>query len=229
MTEAGAEACGAVVEANALDGVTWIHSYVRPDNRKTYCVYDAPTPEAIRRSAGRNSLPISQITEVRVLGRISIARPRMRSIEPRSRVASRFFLCARTSHAQGRSVVCATRTGNPRYVLAKGSRMARTPLVDLLRRAAVIAAHARRTGHPLDEVIAEERELRVDRARRKFPSRFGGRIGRARARGLRADAARATGRRRYRDRRRRRRGPHVRVSPASGPASGCVCSKRRSA
>ncbi len=68
MTEAGAEACGAVVEANALDGVTWIHSYVRPDNRKTYCVYDAPTPEAIRRSAGRNSLPISQITEVRVLG-----------------------------------------------------------------------------------------------------------------------------------------------------------------
>jgi len=46
--------------------------------------------------------------------------------------------------------------------------MARTPLVDLLRRAAVIAARARRTGRPLDEVIGEERELRVDHARRKF-------------------------------------------------------------
>lgn len=46
--------------------------------------------------------------------------------------------------------------------------MARTPLVDLLRRAAAVAAHSRRTGQPLDEVIAEEREARVDRARRRF-------------------------------------------------------------
>jgi hypothetical protein len=30
-------------------------------------VYDAPTPEAVRRAATRNKLPISQITEVRVL------------------------------------------------------------------------------------------------------------------------------------------------------------------
>ena len=46
--------------------------------------------------------------------------------------------------------------------------MARTPIVDLLRRAAVIAAHAKRSGRPLDEVIAIEREARVDSARRKF-------------------------------------------------------------
>ena len=46
--------------------------------------------------------------------------------------------------------------------------MARTPLVDLLRRAAALAAHSRRTGQPLDEVIAAEREARVDRARRRF-------------------------------------------------------------
>ena len=46
--------------------------------------------------------------------------------------------------------------------------MARTPIVDLLRRAAMIAAHAKRTGRPLDEIIELEREARVDRARRNF-------------------------------------------------------------
>ena len=46
--------------------------------------------------------------------------------------------------------------------------MARTPIVDLLRRAAAVAAHARRTGQPLDEAIAVAREARIDRARRRF-------------------------------------------------------------
>jgi len=46
--------------------------------------------------------------------------------------------------------------------------MARTPLVDVLRRAAAIARHARSTGEPLDEAIARDRELRVDRTRRRF-------------------------------------------------------------
>lgn len=46
--------------------------------------------------------------------------------------------------------------------------MARTVLVDLLRRAAVLAAYARISGEPLDEAIARERERRIDRARRRF-------------------------------------------------------------
>jgi monoamine oxidase len=46
--------------------------------------------------------------------------------------------------------------------------MARTPLTDLLRRAAAIAAHARASGKPLDEVIDYEHELRIDHARRRF-------------------------------------------------------------
>jgi monoamine oxidase len=46
--------------------------------------------------------------------------------------------------------------------------MARTALVDVLRRAAAIAAVARSTGEPLDEAIARERSLRVDHARRRF-------------------------------------------------------------
>jgi hypothetical protein len=40
---------------------------VSADKRFTFCVYDAPTPEAIRKTATRNDLPIDQITEVRVL------------------------------------------------------------------------------------------------------------------------------------------------------------------
>jgi hypothetical protein len=35
--------------------------------RTTFCVYDAPDPEAIRRSASDNSLPVDAISEVRVL------------------------------------------------------------------------------------------------------------------------------------------------------------------
>jgi len=40
---------------------------VSADKRKTFCVYDAPSPEAVRRSAARNKLPVARITEVRVL------------------------------------------------------------------------------------------------------------------------------------------------------------------
>ena len=47
--------------------MTWLHSYVSEDNRSTFCVYDAPTPEAIRKTAARNELPVDQITRVRVL------------------------------------------------------------------------------------------------------------------------------------------------------------------
>ena len=63
----GAAACLQVVDRNAVEGVTWIHSYVTGDKSKTFCIYDAPTPEAIRKTAGRNSLPVDQITEVSVL------------------------------------------------------------------------------------------------------------------------------------------------------------------
>ena len=67
VTPAGVEACLNVVGVNAKDGVTWVHSYVSSDKKKTFCVYDAPSPEAIRRVAAKNQLPVDQITEVRVL------------------------------------------------------------------------------------------------------------------------------------------------------------------
>ena len=67
LTEQGAQACLSVVGTNAELGVTWVHSYVTEDHRKTFCIYDAPSPEAIRRTADRNSLPLDQITQVSVL------------------------------------------------------------------------------------------------------------------------------------------------------------------
>jgi Protein of unknown function (DUF4242) len=63
----------AVVERNADAGVTWLHSYVSEDRRKMFCVYDGPSPEAIRKSAARNHLPVDQITQVRVLDPYSYA------------------------------------------------------------------------------------------------------------------------------------------------------------
>ena len=63
----GAQVCASVVERNANEAVTWIHSYVADGDRTTFCIYDAPTPEAIRRAAAWNELPVDRITEVRVL------------------------------------------------------------------------------------------------------------------------------------------------------------------
>jgi hypothetical protein len=67
MTDEGAQACANVVGVNGEAGVTWVHSYVSDDKEKTFCVYDGPNPEAIRRTAAQNGLPVGQITEVRVL------------------------------------------------------------------------------------------------------------------------------------------------------------------
>lgn len=67
MNDDGAETCLLVVGNNAEDGVTWVHSYVTSDKGKTFCIYDAPSPEAIQTVAERNGLPVDSITKVRVL------------------------------------------------------------------------------------------------------------------------------------------------------------------
>ena len=51
MTEDGAKACGNVVKNNATAGVTWVHSYVSDDKRRTFCIYDGPDPDSIRKAA----------------------------------------------------------------------------------------------------------------------------------------------------------------------------------
>ncbi|HKD53275.1 MAG TPA: DUF4242 domain-containing protein [Steroidobacteraceae bacterium] len=67
IDEVGARSCGAVVQSNLAEEVTWVHSYVSVDRTRTFCIYDGPSPEAIRRAAARSRMPITRITEVRVL------------------------------------------------------------------------------------------------------------------------------------------------------------------
>jgi hypothetical protein len=63
----GRKALDEVIATNADHGVTWIHSYVTPERDGTFCIYEAPSPEAIRKVAARNRLPVTRITQVNVL------------------------------------------------------------------------------------------------------------------------------------------------------------------
>ena len=67
LGQPGVDRCRGVVGVNEDLGVTWVHSYVSDDRRRTFCVYDAPNPETIRLAAERNSLPVERITRVSVL------------------------------------------------------------------------------------------------------------------------------------------------------------------
>src|ERR1044071_9357057 len=43
INQAGEKACREVIERNREEDVSWVHSYVSMDKKRTYCIYDAPT------------------------------------------------------------------------------------------------------------------------------------------------------------------------------------------
>jgi hypothetical protein len=45
-------------------GVRWLYSFLSADQKKTYCLYEAPSPEAIREAAARLGIPADVIIEV---------------------------------------------------------------------------------------------------------------------------------------------------------------------
>lgn len=45
-------------------GVQWLFSFLSADKKKTYCLYEAPDPEAIREAARRANVPADVIIEV---------------------------------------------------------------------------------------------------------------------------------------------------------------------
>lgn len=57
-----------VKRINDEEGVKWIFSFLSADKRKTYCLYEAPNAEAIRKAAKRAGVPADVITEVSELG-----------------------------------------------------------------------------------------------------------------------------------------------------------------
>ena len=48
-------------------GVRWVYSFLSADKKKTYCLYEAPNPEAIREAAARLGIPADVIVEVEQL------------------------------------------------------------------------------------------------------------------------------------------------------------------
>lgn len=63
----GAQVCSVIAQGNSQFGVNWLHSYVSKDKTATFCVCDAPSPEAVRQAAKASDLPVDEITEVTVL------------------------------------------------------------------------------------------------------------------------------------------------------------------
>jgi hypothetical protein len=45
-------------------GVRWVYSFLSADRKKTYCLYEAESPEAIKEAAVRLGIPADLITEV---------------------------------------------------------------------------------------------------------------------------------------------------------------------
>jgi hypothetical protein len=53
-----------VRQINNEEGVKWLFSFLSPDKRKTYCLYEAPHAEAIRAAARRANIPADVVIEV---------------------------------------------------------------------------------------------------------------------------------------------------------------------
>jgi len=59
-----AEDADGVNRINADEGVQWLYSFLSADKRKTYCLYEAPSADAIRRAAERAGIPADVIVEM---------------------------------------------------------------------------------------------------------------------------------------------------------------------
>jgi hypothetical protein len=53
-----------IKQINDAEGVEWIFSFLSADKRKTYCLYEAPDEDALRRAAARLEIPADVITPV---------------------------------------------------------------------------------------------------------------------------------------------------------------------
>lgn len=62
--EPNLEVADGINRINAQEGVRWLYSFLSADKRKTYCLYEAPSPEAIRTAAARAGLPADVVVEV---------------------------------------------------------------------------------------------------------------------------------------------------------------------
>lgn len=54
----------AIKQINADVGVNWLISFLSADRKKTYCLYEAPSADAIREAARLAHLPADVVVEV---------------------------------------------------------------------------------------------------------------------------------------------------------------------
>ena len=62
--EASVEVADRINRINEEEGVRWLYSFLSADKRKTYCLYEAPFADAIRRAAERAGLPADVVVEL---------------------------------------------------------------------------------------------------------------------------------------------------------------------
>ena len=62
--EPSLETVDGINRINAQEGVRWLYSFLSADKRKTYCLYEAQSPEAIKSAAARAGLPADVVIEV---------------------------------------------------------------------------------------------------------------------------------------------------------------------
>ena len=58
---------GGVATIKAINtdaGVNWLFSFLSADRKKTYCLYEAPSADAIRQAARLNHIPADVVIEV---------------------------------------------------------------------------------------------------------------------------------------------------------------------
>jgi hypothetical protein len=53
-----------IEEINADEGVRWLFSFLSADRHRTYCLYEAPSPDAIVAAAARANIPADEVVEV---------------------------------------------------------------------------------------------------------------------------------------------------------------------
>ena len=53
-----------ITPQNGEEGVDWLFSFISADKLRTYCLYEAPTPDAILEAARRANVPADKIVEV---------------------------------------------------------------------------------------------------------------------------------------------------------------------
>ncbi len=53
-----------IEEINNDEGVRWLFSFLSADRRRTYCLYEAPSPDALLAAAQKANVPADAVVEV---------------------------------------------------------------------------------------------------------------------------------------------------------------------